>query len=236
MGEKLNNSKCGLKDMSGLVFGRLTVLSRNGSDTAGARWDCVCSCGSYVNTRGSALRCGGSTSCGCYNRDIITTHNKSKSGAYKSWRAAKERCYVTTNKRYPRYGGRGIEMDDSWKDSFAKFYKDMGDRPEGTSLDRIDNSKGYIHGNCRWATPSEQSSNREYTGSGTSKFIGVRRTPYGKWSATITIPNKGNRYIGNFTTENGAAIAYNEKVVELELTHLRKLNIVDGGSYDNRAS
>jgi hypothetical protein len=88
------------------------------------------------------------------------THNMSGTPVYGSWASAKARCTTVTNDRYSSYGGRGITMCERWLNSFENFYEDMGQRPEGTSLDRIDCNGNYEPSNCRWATYKEQSNNQ----------------------------------------------------------------------------
>lgn len=99
-------------------------------------------------------------------------------------------------------------MCDRWHD-FSLFYADMGERPDGATLDRIDNSKGYSPENCRWSTSSEQQSNRRKCKGSTSKYIGVFRRPSGRWVASITTNGKAT-YLGDFDTEEEASDAYQE--------------------------
>jgi hypothetical protein len=79
---------------------------------------------------------------------------------YSSWRAMKDRCLRPTSKDYARWGARGITVDPAWVESFEAFFEHIGSRPDGTTLDRIDTTKGYEPGNVRWATPVEQACNR----------------------------------------------------------------------------
>lgn len=78
---------------------------------------------------------------------------------YRMWRGMLSRCENTNVSCYPRYGGRGISVCARWHD-FRNFLADMGERPEGRSIDRIDNDGNYERGNCRWATDAEQRANR----------------------------------------------------------------------------
>jgi hypothetical protein len=88
------------------------------------------------------------------------TRGKRWTGAYRSWKAAKQRCFDPNTVNYARYGGLGVIMCEAWRNDFAVFLRDMGERPEGTSLDRVDPNGNYEPGNCRWATALEQRHNR----------------------------------------------------------------------------
>ena len=154
------------KDMIGESFGRLTVIARAFTGKPQAEWYCECECGETVIARGDHLRLGRISSCGCFRREHgrsvggITTHGESYSLAYSSWRAMLKRCTDESHISYKDYGGRGITVCDQWRASFENFFSDMGDRPEGTTLDRIDNDGNYQPGNCRWADAKTQRSNQ----------------------------------------------------------------------------
>ena len=87
------------------------------------------------------------------------THNMWHSSTYRSWHKIKQRCLNKKNNRYSSYGGRGIGICEKWL-NFEGFYEDMGDRPMGTSIERVDNNIGYFKDNCKWANGSIQSANR----------------------------------------------------------------------------
>ena len=91
-------------------------------------------------------------------------HGRHTTPEYRSWHSAKARCLYPSMPSYRWYGGRGITMCQSWSDSFETFFADMGPRPNGTTLDRIDHNGDYEPGNCRWATLKEQA--REERGRG----------------------------------------------------------------------
>jgi hypothetical protein len=88
-----------------------------------------------------------------------TKHGLSRTRAYRSWLGMMARCFDPRNKSYPDYGGRGVTVCERWL-RVENFYADMGERPPGMSLDRVDNGGIYERGNCRWATPLEQARNR----------------------------------------------------------------------------
>jgi len=106
-----------------------------------------------------------------------------KTPTYLSWQAAKERCHNPNNEKFPTYGAVGITVEPEWRDSFENFLADMGERPKGMTLDRIDNSKGYSRDNCRWATSKMQSLNR-----GSSVFWNGRRRTIKEISEMAGVP------------------------------------------------
>lgn len=96
---------------------------------------------------------GGPTTHGCTANGITTPE-------YRLWYGMKDRCYNRKAKKFKHYGGRGIRVCDRWKNSFANFLEDMGQRPAGLTLDRRRTNGDYEPGNCRWATKKEQQRNK----------------------------------------------------------------------------
>jgi hypothetical protein len=148
-----------LVDRLGHQYGDLTVIKRAESYRGNARWTCECSCGRLATYLGNDLRQGKVKSCGCKNPMHITRHGMAGTPTYKVWQAMKDRCGNPKNARYIDYGARGIRVCERWLD-FANFLADMGAKPDGKSLDRTNNDKGYEPGNCTWATNSQQLNNR----------------------------------------------------------------------------
>lgn len=163
-----------LNELTGRVFGRLTVQARAGdSSYRETRWECLCQCGTKSVVRSKHLLSGRVRSCGCLQREVVGAmrriHGRTKTPIYRSWQAMLTRCYNQANKNYVRYGGRGISVCDRWRSGdgirsgFQCFLDDMGERPAGMSLDRYPDKDGnYEPSNCRWATQSEQCLNKTH--------------------------------------------------------------------------
>lgn len=142
-----------------LVFKSVAQATGDGKRVLG-NFECSCGRG-VVLAAGRVLNNKGRTHCGCLTvKGAHATHGMRASREYSSWTAMKARCLNPRHKDYPRWGGKGITVSAAWAGSFEAFLADVGHRPTGTSLDRIDGCKGYEPGNVRWATAAEQALNR----------------------------------------------------------------------------
>lgn len=154
-------------DLTGQRFGRLVVLhlgsrARRGGDPY---WLCECTCKTQKEILSKSLLRGLTRSCGCLQKEAVTTHGMKKTPEWQAWQRMKLRCYNQNFPSYEYYGGAGILVCDAWLNSFEQFYKSVGPRPSsGHSLDRWPNPFGnYEPGNVRWATAKEQIRNRRNT-------------------------------------------------------------------------
>jgi hypothetical protein len=156
-------------DLAGKKFGFLEVLRRGenySSASKMARWICKCFCGNecLVGSAHLRSRIHPTKSCGCLKLVACRIHGfsgKNSTSTYRSWTAMRDRCRNCNSEHFKDYGGRGITICEKW-DSFSEFLKDMGERPKGTTLDRINNDGNYEFENCRWASQSVQVKNQRH--------------------------------------------------------------------------
>lgn len=187
-------------ELAGKRFGRLLVIKYFGTGKKKGdrpRWVCLCDCGKEKVIGRSNLRSGSAVSCGCFAREQaaqrLRTHGGSKDPLWQPWNSMMKRCYKTLYHDYGRYGGRGIQVCERWR-NFISFQADMKESflahaqehgRKDTTLERVDNERGYSPENCNWATRKIQARNRAKT-----KFIvfdGKRKT-LAEWAEDLNIP------------------------------------------------
>ncbi len=186
-------------DITGQTFHYLTAIKPIGSSKgSGVIWECLCKCGKTTNVTTKSLRRGNTKSCGCLNSERVIARNKAgalhgmtKTRTWISWDSMIQRCTNPEHKSFDNYGGRGIKVHPAWLDEFSTFYKDMGERPAGTTLDRINSAGDYEPGNCRWATPQEQGNNRR---NNISLTVGGVTDTLANWSRKTGIGQKTIMY------------------------------------------
>jgi len=162
-----------MKNETGKIYGRLTVISKAGTSSTGITYNCKCTCGKVKIIRGSSLRNGSTTSCGCFAREnmskIQTIHGGTNKGKperlYNIWDKMKQRCYNSKHTHYNRYGGRGITICKSWRINYSRFKKWalINGYSNALTINRINNDKNYTPSNCNWATQREQAQNTKTT-------------------------------------------------------------------------
>lgn len=212
-------------DLTGQKFGRLTAIKKHTSRINGrsiVSWICNCDCGGESNVTANNLTRGKSKSCGClaketaveHGRNNNLKHGQNKKGKatseYRAWHSMIQRCENPKARGYEDYGGRGIEVCSEWRNSFEKFFADMGLKSDKSySLDRKDANKGYSKDNCRWASKTEQSRNVRASKTNVTCIKGVQKVGDKKYKATIGVSGK-SIFLGYFEDTETARKARKE--------------------------
>ena len=187
-----------IKIKVGDKFGRLEVIENLGIIKSKTHFKCKCECGNTKRVDGSNLRRGYTKSCGCLQKEKVTIHGMATTIEYRIWNGMVQRCTNPNNPAYKDYGGRGIEICHEWLNSFGVFLKDMGERPIGLTIERMNNNLGYFKDNCTWATPTKQVRNRRLGKNNKTGIIGVRWLgEYQRYCVQIGV-NYKTHHIGYF--------------------------------------
>jgi len=202
-------------------YGRLFVIGYSHNQKVRTMWNVICDCGQEKIVAGNSMISGAVLSCGCLRKEnfskMINKHGHAKVGKatveYTTWLDMKTRCFNKNKKQYKDYGGRGITICKEWVDSFEKFFEDMGKKPTGMTLDRIDNDKGYSKKNCRWATRKEQSNNLR--NNIIIEYNGLKLT-MGQWAEKVGLKRE---------TLRGRIEKYNWPIEKALTTPLRGKNV-----------
>lgn len=211
-------------DLKDQKFGRLLVISREANNKyKQSVWLCQCECGVRKLIKGTQLNKGGTKSCGCLQKDVLrersTTHGGTKgrtcSKTYNTYRGMKSRCYRERDTHFYLYGAKGIKVCDRWLESFENFYEDMGERPEGLTLERKDPTKDYEPSNCKWENITGQNYNIGVKSNNTTGRTGIRQSRNGeKWLAFIS-KDCVKYYLGTYDSYEEAIEV--RELAELEL-------------------
>jgi hypothetical protein len=154
-------------NLSGMRFGKLQVIDFVLPHSGRTMFNCLCDCGKTTAIAGSDLKTGNSKTCGCGKIAAGYTANLQHGGAtgkctptYATWASMKQRCRDPSSIGWEHYGGRGISVCERWLTNFANFLEDMGEKPDGYSIERIDVDGNYCPENCKWIPLSDQGKNK----------------------------------------------------------------------------
>lgn len=156
------------KDLTGVLFGRLSVIKESEERTSSGEvmWICKCECGNEKSVASRSLTKGLTKSCGCLQREVVSksssSHGKCGTRLHEIWRNMKRRCYNENATGYDTYGGKGVSICNEWLEDFENFYKwsMKNGYSDNLTIDRINVDGDYEQSNCRWATMKVQQNNK----------------------------------------------------------------------------
>lgn len=219
-GCKRNQPAINRRDLTGQVFGRLTVKGRAETKKGKSYWNCLCQCGNTKTVIQASLTRGLTKSCGCLHREVSTKHGYSDHRLKSVYQGMKQRCNNPNDTRFPDYGGRGITVCDEWQKDMTPFIEWMLSNgwKEGLEIDRRDNDKGYSPENCRIVTRYQNTRNtRLLSRHNSSGYRGVSFFAKSKkWRAYVNVENR-QQHIGFFDDKEQAAMARDRYVKEHNL-------------------
>jgi len=238
------------KDLTGQVFGRLTVTGYAGKSNQGSLWNCSCSCGGCTTVKVGAL--GKNTkSCGCLKKEALlrrnTSHGLSKSPEYSHWKEMNKRCFNENHKAYANYALRGISVHEDFRKDFVKWLEEIGPKPEPQegirwSVGRIDNNGWYTYGNMRWEVDSQQAQNHTKQRNNTSGIVGVQlrtRTISGSEYETFTATwhdTDGKSKTKDFSTNKYGFETAKKLATEYRSMKIKELNSLGAEYADSHGS
>lgn len=220
IGEKMSR----LIDLTEKKFNMLTVIERiKKGEVGGTLWLCLCDCGKEVVVNGRDLKNGGTKSCGCYKKNLISrvniSHGKSTHKLYFTYKNMIARCHNPRATQFNDYGGRGISVCDEWRNNICSFidWCNLNGWDKGLQIDRKDNDGNYSPSNCRFVTSRDNSLNTRIQSNNKSGYVGVCfDKSSGKYTSSLTIKGKKECF-GRHDSIRSAVEARNEYIVKNDL-------------------